>query len=91
MAKITKKITEQTSVNENDIRRLAKDWFARQSNDAKLTAVLLEEMSDADRGNDDLAAEILDGYRAELLHETNPKNADPDGFEGTLLCLLAKK
>lgn len=94
MTKTAKKTTEQITIRDGTIKLAAKKWFAGQSREAKLTAVLLFEMIDPDRGNNELAEEILDQYRKELLSPGNlpkEKSFSQESMKGALLCILAKE
>lgn len=51
-------------------------WFARQSREVKVAVCTIGAMSEGDRGNAELAAEIVEGYEADLLADAQDPRAD---------------
>lgn len=83
---------DSTNSNSEQIKKTIKAWFLRQSYAAKLTAVLLYEMTGPDRGSPVLAEEILVQFKDDILQNAGKKTAkskDSDDMTGTFLSFLA--
>jgi hypothetical protein len=88
------KMTSQKSQGSNpeQIKKAIKDWFLRQNYAAKLTAVLLYELTGPDRGSPILAEEILKQFKNDILHNTKRRTAkskNNDDMKVTFLSFLA--
>lgn len=51
-------------------------WFARQPREVKIAVCAIGAMSEGDRGNDALAAEIVAGFEADLLADVQDPRSD---------------
>jgi hypothetical protein len=69
MSKKEKKSTEQITINDGECRQFIWDWFAEQSDNTKLAALILRELTlgDIDKRAGELADEISAKCRRDLL------------------------